>query len=444
LCLLFIFSTQERYMNTIHQLSKTLRLAFVSAGLVLGLAQHSAYAAGTLSGTNIDNFAKLAYSVGGVAQNDICSSSAAAGNTTSTGSISAAACTSTSPGAVATTFKVDNKVNLTVTENAGLPTIVVPGATSAVTTFTVTNNGNTVQDYSLAVSNTVASGTTIFGSTTSLTDNFNPSTCTVFAETNGTAGYQAGADTAIYIDELAPDASRVVYAVCNIPVGQLNNDVAIVELTATTLSGGTTGTQGGALVVAANTQTGVEIVLADPATAASTDGTRPLQVAGDAKGTARDAYKVESAVLAVKKVVTPVCDPINGATAPKNIPGAAIQYAITITNTGAASATLTTITDTLDANLVLAASGVTGGAAAACTPSPVLTNGYGAVKSATTTTTYAAPGLAAESTTAGATAAGQNITINFATLATAGFAAPTAATLAAGASITVYFNAFIK
>ncbi len=421
--------------------SNIFRAALVSAGLCLGLAHQSAFALGTLSGTNIDNFAKLSYSVGGVGQNDICSSPT--GNTTSTGTISATPCTAASTGAVVTTFKVDNKVNLTVIEKNTTPSIVVPGATNAVTVFTVTNNGNTVQDYSLAVNSTIAGGT-IF-TAPALTDNFNPTNCRNFVENGTTPGYQAAEDTATFIDELGPDLSKDVYVVCDIPVGQVNNDVAIVELTATTLNGGAAG-QGTALAVTANTQTGVEIVLADPVTPASADGTRPLQIAGDGKGVARDAYKVESAVLAVKKVVVPICDPINGnsLTNAKNIPGAAVQYAITITNTGLAPATLTTITDTLDANLSIPASGVSGGAANACTPAPALASSFGAVRSATLTTTYAAPGLAAEATTAGATAAGQNVTINYATLATSGIVAPAAATLAAGASITVYFNVFIK
>jgi uncharacterized repeat protein (TIGR01451 family) len=430
--------------------SKTLRLAIVSASLVLGTAQQSAFAAGTASNTDINNIAKLSYTVGGVAQNEICSSSLAAGNTTSTGLTSGSVCTTGVNGALVTTFKVDNKVNLTVIEKNANPTIVVPGATNALTVFTVTNNGNTVQDYGLSVTATGVTGT-IF-TTPALTDNFDATNCLAYVESGANVGYQAAEDS-LFIDELAPDASKDVTVKCDIPVSRINNDVSIVQLTATTLIGGTSGTQGGALVIAANTQAGVEIVLADLATAASADGTRPLQIAGDGIGFARDAYKVESAVLSVSKVATPICDPINAfAAGPKNIPGAAVQYALTITNTGLAPAALTTITDTLDTNLSFLSAGVTAGGPA-CVPAPALTNGFGAVKSATLTTTYAAPGLATESTTVGATVSGQAVTINYATLATsAGLVLPAvvgppalpAGTLQAGASVTVYFNAFIK
>lgn len=428
-------------INTI-KTSKTLRLAIVSAGLVLGIAQQSAYALGTASNTDINNFAKVSYTVGGVAQNDICSSPT--GNNISTGSTSLA-CSAGVGGsnAAVTTFKVDNKVNLLVEEVGGAPTIVVPGDTNRITTFQVTNLGNTAQDYFLSVNSAIATAQTIFTPTV-LSDNFNATGCLVFVESGATAGFQAAEDTATVITSLAADATKVVYVKCDIPVTRLNNDVSIVELTATTRTAGSAGL--GVLAIAANTQAGVEIVLADAATVASADGTRPLQTAGDGIGFARDAYKVESAILNVTKVAAPICDPINAfAAGPKNIPGAAVQYAITISNSGLAPALLTTITDTLDASLSFPASGVAGGAGNACVPAPVLTNGFGAVTAAAAlTTTYAAPGLAAESTTAGTTVAGQLVTINYATLATSSITAPAAATLAPGASITVYFNAFVK
>jgi uncharacterized repeat protein (TIGR01451 family) len=447
-------------MSNIIKSSKTLRLAILSAGLILGMAQQSAFAAGTLSNTDINNIAKLSYTVGGVAQNEICSSSTAAGNNTSTGTTSGSTCTSGANGALNTTFKVDNKVNLTVIEKNAAATIVVPGTTGAITTFTVTNNGNTVQDYSL-VANSAITGGTIFTTPAVLTDNFDASNCAVFVEVGPTAGYQVAEDTATFIDDLAPDLSKDVYVKCDIAVSRINNDVSIIELTATTLVGGAAG-QGVALTTGvANTQSGVEIVLADLATPAGGDGTLPLQVAGDGKGTARDAFKVESAVLAVSKVVTPICDPINAfAAGPKNIPGAAVQYAITISNSGLAPATLATITDTLDTNIAALASAVAGGAASACVPSPALASGFGAVVGTVTTgaspvvtSNYVAPGVAAQATTAGATVSGQVVTINYPTLATgSGLVLPAvvgppalaAGTLAAGAAVTVYFNVFIK
>ncbi len=67
-------------------------------------------------------------------------------------------------------------------------------------------------------------------------------------------------------------------------------------------------------------------------------------VFGDAAGTddgARDAAPFVAqrvsrrlrAALSVAKISTLICDPFNGTTNPKNIPGAIVRWTITITNT---------------------------------------------------------------------------------------------------------------
>lgn len=321
-------------------MNPSLRNTLAKAGAISGLALAgllsggAAQAAGTVAGTNITNLATLSYSVGATAQTPIGSS--AAGNTAGAGT--------------ATSFVVDNKINLLVTRDSGTFVSVVPG-TNGVTSFTVANTGNSVQDFSLAA------GFSITGSLSGTTDNFDPASCSAFVESGGTPGYDA-ADTATFIDELAPDTNKTVYVVCPIALARVNGDAAIVSLTATALVGGTVG-QGAALVQSgANTEvgavgnpTGIDIVFADAA--GTDDGPR------DAKSSARDIFKVVTATLTVSKTVTPVCDPFNGSTNPKNVPGSFVRYTITVANTGASTATLTQITDaldiakvTLDANLI--------------------------------------------------------------------------------------------
>ena len=404
-------------------------------GLALAIAlsiSQSAWAAGTLSGTTINNLATLNYSVGAVAQPAVGSSPT--GNTSGAGTNTA--------------FVVDNKVNLTVVTVDAAAVPVVPGQTTAVTpivaTFTVTNNGNTVQDYSLSAANLGVS--TVFA----VADNFDTGACSTFVESGATAGYQAAQDLATFVDELAPDATKTVYVVCSsIPATQVNGDQANISLTATTATGGTAAVQGANAVQTAGANTaGVDIVFADPATAANGSGTDPGQTARDAIGVARDAFKVVTATLTVTKTVTPICDPFNGNANQKEIPGADVQYAITITNTGGAAATLTSVADTLVAALAFdpklnsgalpATSCVSGNVA-----NTLSASGFGAV-TGVGATTYAAPGLATQATTAGAVAAGQNITVTFSALATATIVPPAAATLAAGSFITVYFNAFVQ
>ncbi|UUZ69603.1 hypothetical protein LP416_09455 [Polaromonas sp. P2-4] len=316
-------------------------IALALAGILSGGAAH---AAGTAAGQAITNLATLNYSVGGTAQSPIGSS--ATGNTTGAGTN--------------TSFVVDNKINLLVTTTDVSPGVsVVPGSTAATATFSVLNSGNSTQDFSLSTANLATLTTNPFGGTA---DNFNPTACSVKVESGATAGYQVLEDTATFIDELAADASKTVYVICSIPSGQINDDIGVISLTATALVGGTSGSQGAALVETTTANTaGVDIVFAD---VAGTD-----DAARNAQHSSRDVFKVVTATLTVTKTVAPVCDPFNGSTNPKNIPGSFVRYTITIANTGLAgapSAALTSIADTLTALVTFDSDLIGGASAAAC------------------------------------------------------------------------------
>src|SRR3954463_12115876 len=106
---------------------KRVGLACVGFGAI-AIAQQ-ALAAGTAANTDILNRATVNFQVGGVAQTPI--ESSPTGNSTS------------GVGAGAdTTFKVDNKLDLTVTEVGAAATTVSAGAVNQVTTFKLTNTGN--------------------------------------------------------------------------------------------------------------------------------------------------------------------------------------------------------------------------------------------------------------------------------------------------------------
>jgi len=396
--------------------SRTKLAALIAAGLALGAAQN-ALADGTASGTSISNTATLSYAVGGVSQTDIPTTSAS--------------------------FVVDNKVNLTVAEVGGSLTTagVVPGATGVVTTFTVTNNGNTLQDYALSVNNAIASGQSLFGGT----DNFDVTACSAFVENGATAGYQSGEDTATFIDELAADDDATVHVVCSVPNTQVNTDVSLVSLTATTHTAGAAGL--GALTTqdaGADVANTVQVVFAD--VAGSDD------LARDGKHSARDGYLVTSAVIAVAKTSTLLCDPFNGIASQKHIPGAIVRWTIQVTNSGATSATLSTITDALsantahDANLVAPVDAATCDSAATSAAESAAGDGF--------LIEYSNPARAVGGTGGyltgaadgdGATIAGQNVTIDFAAAlpvdGTNGYAA---GELKAGETATVTFNVTIQ
>jgi uncharacterized repeat protein (TIGR01451 family) len=298
-------------------------LACVAFGAIA--VSQQALALGTAASTSIDNRATVNYQVSGVAQTPI--ESSPTGN--STAGVGAGANTS---------FVVDNKVDLTVTEVGGAATTVGAGATNVVTTFKVTNTGNNAQGYNLSSSN--LAGTTLF----TRTDAFDMTNLRTFVSTAACSGvsptpaYNAGTDTAVNITTLAADACSYVFIVADTPVTATNGQAANVRLQALARV---------ATTLAALTQTAgaespavVDVVFAD--------------AARDATETADDQYFVQTAALSVAKTSTVVSDPFNGGTNPKSIPGAVMEYGITLTNTGAVSATVVTITDPIPTNTTFA------------------------------------------------------------------------------------------
>jgi uncharacterized repeat protein (TIGR01451 family) len=292
----------------------TIRRALVAAALLALALPGAAAADGTLSGTNIQNSATVDYKVGGVPQTPVPSDTAS--------------------------FVVDNKIDLLVDALDGAPVGVVPGDTMQVMTFEVTNEGNTTQDFSLQA---LDSATPAFGEPS---EDFNATNVRVFVDANGNGTYDPGVDVATYIDELEPDSSQVVFVVVDIPGGQGDGDVASYDLIATAAVGGTATSQGADITSddsgVADDPATVQIVFADDAGTADS--------ATDGKHSDKDAVKVGSAVMTVSKTADVSDDPINGGTNPKAIPGATVDYSISVDNTGTVAATDVVVVDPIPAN----------------------------------------------------------------------------------------------
>ncbi len=333
-----------------------------------------AHATGTTAGTSVSNTATVNYNVGGVAQAPVTSAP--------------------------TSFVVDNKIDLTVTEVGGVATTVVPGQTAAVLTYLVSNTGNSPQGYQLSASN--LGGTVLF----TRTDNADFAGYSVFVDSNANGVYNAGVDAAANIDSLAKDASVAVFVVVNIPNGATNAQVVNVRLQARAAVPGTAGATLETQTAGADT-VGVDIVFAD--------------AARDATETADDQYFVASAALAISKTSSVISDPFNGATNPKAIPGATVEYVVTIANTGAATAGGISVSDTLNANLAFVQ-----GAYAGATDVQIQVGASPA--------TFCVAESGADSNADGCSRAGQTLTVN-----------PTSAiSVAAGQSATVRFRATIN
>lgn len=316
-----------------------LKIAFTAA-LLAGSATQAFAASATAAGTTVSNTATINFSVGGVAQ--------------------------TAQNSNTATFLVDRRIDLVVANQDASGVTVVPGATGQVTTFKVTNNSNSTEDFSLAAAQTTG-------------DNFDTTGVQVFVESNATAGYQAGGDTATFIDELAPGASVIVYVVANVPAGVVNGNVSNIVLTATAAqsvdaNGQYVATVGSLAATAvatsgADTTSKVDTVFAD--VAGSTDA------ANDGKHSATDQYKVVTATIGVAKSSTVVSDLINGTTNPKAIPGATVEYCLYVSNTGSAAATSIVLTDAIPTNTTYVAGSIKTGATAGAGNTCVVGTGTG-------------------------------------------------------------------
>ncbi len=294
-------------------------LGTVGAAALAAMGASPALASGTASGTTITNTVSVNYKVGGVDQ-------------TATGA--------------SNSFKVDRKVNLTVAEVGTTTTQVSPGQTAAVTAYIVTNNSNATLDFAL----TAAQQTGGAGAHSN-TDNFDATNVKIYVDTNGNGSYDAGTDLEVsYLDELGADQSKTVFVVVDIPLSRNSGDVAAVTLTATGREGGTASSQGAALSQTNSSAANevdpnfVDTVFADGAGA--TDGVR------DGAHSAKDDYSILAAALTVLKTSRIISDPLNGTSNPKAIPGATIEYCISVANAaGSATANNVAISDPLPATV---------------------------------------------------------------------------------------------
>ena len=233
------------------------------------------------------------------------------------------------------TFVVDRKVNVTVAADPNTNTIVNLGQSNAVMAFRVTNNTNGTQDMLLTTSQILGAGGTG-------TDNYDVGNVRIYVDSNTNGQWDAQDQLVTYLDEMLPDASALVFVVADVPVS-LNAQVAI---------GGATGTAGQALVATdlnlLNQNADQDIVFAD----ADTDGLLGYDAARNGQARAYLQYEVgaRTANLSITKTSAVVTDNVN-LIAPKAIPGATVQYCLTIQNSSLlVPANGITLTDVIPTN----------------------------------------------------------------------------------------------
>lgn len=286
-----------------------------------------AFAAGTTQGTSITNSVSVSFNVGGVAQTPATSNTDA--------------------------FAVDRKLIFTLVEQTPTGTTpIVPNQQDAIVTYTLTNATNDTVDYALSASN-MAGGAAPRG-----TDNIDASNLEICvdADNNGSCsgtGLETWGATGL-VDNLAADGVRRIFVRGDFAGSITNGQIAGVRLAATAHVGGTAGLgavystsgSGSALVLTdsnANTS-GVDTIFADVV------GTNDSSAARDGVVNTLDDYTVSAASLSVYKSSRVISDPVSS-TNPKAIPGAVVEYCISVTNgAGAATAQAVNISDVMPAN----------------------------------------------------------------------------------------------
>jgi hypothetical protein len=434
------------------QQSKLTRALVLTGVVAFSALQGQAMAAGTTAGTDINNKAILNFSVGGSVQTPV--ESSPTGNLTP----------GVNNGAV-TTFKVDRRLNLIVATNNTAPVSVALGNNDMITSFKVTNSTNDAIDVLLSNISGMPNAST--GATGVDDADFINGACTIHLDA-------LGATPAIArLSNVAADAIVPVYVKCSVqPLTALspqtyaawNNRVNVVSLVgqAAIAGGGAAYTQDTGADVAATVQNvfgdeaGGNGGVAGAAGTSNGGAGNATDAYRDGKHSANSAYKIIMPILTVTKTETLVCDPLNGVTNPKRIPGALVRYSITVSNDVAAlaSGNLTLVTDPLQAELLHDVNFVAGTSAASCLPNGAATSGGAAGSGFRFTTGVVAPTVQVRSTgpsyltnavdTDGAGIAAQNITVNYANGLPVLGSTHTVGEIKPGEVVTVEFQAFIR
>ncbi|WP_297533158.1 DUF11 domain-containing protein [Thalassolituus sp.] len=290
------------------------------------------HAAGTAAGTEVTNTAILNYQINGVDQDAV---------------------------EAQDVFNVDIKVDYALTRLL----TTEPNQTSleadnvTIAAVQITNDGNSPTSFTVAAGN--ETGTTLDVNGTTYTDNIDTGTTYSYYvddPVNGTPGVLDAADTLLTgptAEVLADETITVFITVPKAEIDGADKDVALTTVTvngvASTIDGTTyqldtgdndptNGSEDDAAI--ANGATTIEVVYAD---------------------TDADNQEILTDVLLLvfpnldglgnlTKTSAVISDPLNGTDNPKAIPGAVVEYTITLTNTGTADATNVVVTDAIPAD----------------------------------------------------------------------------------------------
>jgi len=268
------------------KISLILRLGAMAGVLLFG---QQAMAIGTAAGTVIDNNVTVGYEVNGVGQTDIPSS---------------------------VSFWVDRRVDFDLALVGTALVDVTPGETDSFFDFLLTNDSNSALDFNLLLTQLV--GTPVRADT----DDANMATVDYAVSALSVNCGVPGCDPdpvrlgPQFIDELAADDSIRIRVFGDAGLAMLNDAIAGVRLDATAAEPNTVG-EGTALVDTTDGDLQIDNVFAEDATG------------GDGIQFAEDGWRVQSADLVVTKAYAVIANDFGSG---QPIPGATVEYTITLDN----------------------------------------------------------------------------------------------------------------
>lgn len=222
-------------------------------------------------------------------------------------------------------INVDELIDVDVTRQSANPVSTLTPATDQPIRFTVTNLGNGAETFDLT-------GDLAVGG-----DDFDPTGLQFYID-DGDNVFEPGTGDGAPVTSiaLAAETTGTVWFVADIPAALVDGNLGDITMTATSQTG--TGAPG--TVFAGAGTGGVDAVI-------GTSGGDDLDVGG---------YLVANIVFNVTKTSAILSDPLGGT---QPIPGAVIEYTITVSTTGSATADNVAVTDDIPTNTTYVAGSIT-------------------------------------------------------------------------------------
>lgn len=285
----------------LEKLGLLLRLGALCAALLTG---QQAFAVGTAAGTSIDNTVSVDFDVNGIDQTDLTST---------------------------VSFVVDRRVDFTLTLVGGALVDVTPGEDDAFFDLLLTNDSNSPLDFNLLLDQAGVATVRTIADTADMTD---PEYAVSGDFVADTPPVQGGPQ---FVDELPADEDAIIRVWGDAALALLNGQVAGIQIDATAAEPGTATVEGAALLDGvANTDLGIENVFADNG--------------NDGVESETDGFNVVSASLVVTKSYAVIAGDL-GSGLP--IPGATVEYTITVVNGSTTDADAVVLDDAIDTDVTL-------------------------------------------------------------------------------------------